>query len=102
MNHLVGYNCRRLLAAAAAGLAWSCSGPTAPTPGRPDQAIQRNLIHVLAAGREVDRRVEVRATMLGGAQRVGFVIPATFGDSLEIALEVEPGSGRPENSRSRG
>ena len=58
---------------------------------------KRNLVGVLTALGEMDGRVEVCASMLGGAKRVGLVVPPTFRHTPEIAFQFESRSRWPVN-----
>jgi len=59
------------------------------------EAAERNLVRRPAAGGEVDGRVEMRATMLRGAEVVGRVPVATRRQAARDRLEVETPRRRP-------
>ena len=68
-----------------------------PRPRGPAQPVERDLVRGPAALGEMDRRVEVRAAVLGGAEVVGGVPPAARASCR--ARRARAGSGAPWASR---
>ena len=60
-----------------------------------DKSRERNLVRRMAFLEEMNRRVDVSATMLGGAETICAIEPAPLGHTERPALEVKGDFGRP-------
>ncbi len=57
---------------------------------RTHQLLNGNLVDGQMSFREMNRRIDVRATVLGGEEAVGGVVIACRGDAVSVAAELEP------------
>src|SRR4029434_5986660 len=63
--------------------------------GWADQPVERNLVDRLMPFCKVDRRVDVRAAVLGGEEAVGRVVIAGRRDAGSVVAKLKSFSGRP-------